>query len=546
MVTHPLGCVYCAWAQPPSRRDPRALLTTPAPGAPNLARRAVHGVLWLGFLNSSASLFVLGLWAYLNRAIPDAPGQMGLWMFVLKLLLFANLVFEGGLTAVLKQRKSLEPDQVAAIGRIQAALGVGGGLLLYLAAPFIAPLFPALPTDELSRLLQLSAPVLALVSLGFTQKSLIERELNFRRVAAIESSSTLVFVALGLWLGRTRGAEGLVYATIGRHLVETSLYWLLGPLTRQIVLGRARWRGIGTQLRFGGSILAQSLLGNMMRHADVLIAGILLTDAAVAVYAQLQIFIALPLSKITMYAARVAFPTFAAVQDEPQRLINGLARLQRLTALAIFPALAGLVAVGPRLFWLYLGPEYHDWLAMAWPALLLLCVGAGTYTYAYGVAVVLNAVGEAEALLKRQALGAVLVVATVAATGAAGFLPMAAGRSLAITAAAILFLALGRSRLGFGAAEIRATVHPALLASVVMGLVVAGLGLALNALFPASDPFALGDATNRAVAASLGSQVLAGIAVYGLALKLLGLDPIAEARNLLSRRRAVEGPASEG
>ena len=388
-------------------------MATPEPGAPSLARRAVHGVLWLGILNSSASLFVLGLWAYLNRALPDAQGQMGLWMFVLKLLLFASLVFEGGLTSVLKQRKNLEPEQVATIGRIQAGLGLAGGALMYFLAPYAAPLFPALPTAELTHLLQLSAPVLILVSLGFTQKALIERDLDFRRVALIESSSTLTFVALGIWLGPKHGAAGLLYASMGRHGLETALYWLLGPLTRQIVLGRARWSGIGPHLRFGFSIFGQSLLGNLMRHADVLIAGVMLTDAAIAVYAQLQIFIALPLSKITMYAARVAFPTFAHVQDHPERLASGLAKLQRLTALAIFPALAGLVAVGPRLFWLYLGPAYHDWLAVAWPALLVLCVGAAVYTYAYGVAVVLNAVGEAGALLKRQAVGALLVVVTV-------------------------------------------------------------------------------------------------------------------------------------
>ena len=312
--------------------------------------------------------------------------------------------------------------------------------------------------------------------------------------------------------------------------------------TKQIVFGRARWRGIATHLRFGGSILAQSLLGNMMRHADVLVAGILLTDAAVAVYAQLQIFIALPLSKITMYAARVAFPTFAHLQDEPQRLINGLSRLQRLTALAIFPALAGLVAVGPRFFWLYLGPEYHEWLSLAWPALLVLCIGAGLYTYSYGVAVVLNAVGEAEALLKRQALGAVIVVATVALAGTAGFIPMAAGRSAAITVAGLLFLWLGRSRLGFGWAQIRGTVHPALMASVAMGLLVAGVGLAGSSLLPASDPFALAAASSKAVIGVLGAQVLAGVGLYALLLKLMGLAPLAEARALMSRGRAVDGP----
>ena len=86
---------------------------------------------------------------------------MGLWLFVLKLLLFTNLVFEGGLTAVLKQRKSLDPGQVTAIGRIQALLGLGGALLLFACAGWLAPLFPALPTEELERAGEILGKLLA-------------------------------------------------------------------------------------------------------------------------------------------------------------------------------------------------------------------------------------------------------------------------------------------------------------------------------------------------------------------------------------------------
>lgn len=507
---------------------------------PSLTRRAVSGVLWLGLLNSTASLFVLGLWSYLNRAMgDDAPAEMGLWQFVLKLLLFTNLVFEGGFTAVLKQRRGLGPGQVATIGRIQAALGIAGGALLWLLAPRLAPLFPALPTGELTHLLRLCAPVVAIVSLGLTPKALIERELSFRRVALVESSSTMLFVGLGIWLGARRGAEGLVIATLVRHGVETLLYWGLGPLRGALLFARSSWEGMAGHLRFGASILAQGLLGNLLRHSDVLLAGILLTDVGVGLYAQLQLFIALPLSKISMYALRVAFPTFASVQDAPERLLNGLVRMQRLTALTVFPALAGLVAVGPRLFSLYLGPEYDEWLHLAWPALLLLCGGAAVYTYAYGVAVVCNAVGRAHELLLRQLAGVVLVVGSVSVAGQLGFLPLAAGRSVAVALAGLLFLHFGRRVLGFGWRAVAASLRAALPAAVLMGLAVASLGLAADALWPASDPFRFEEGSRLAVAGVLLLQLAAGAASYLGLLRFFGYDAFAEGRELLGRRRAV-------
>ena len=52
-------------------------------------------------------------------------------------------------------------------GLTTGAIGtfVGGGALLYALAPVLAPLFPALPADELTRLLQLCAPAVVLVAL---------------------------------------------------------------------------------------------------------------------------------------------------------------------------------------------------------------------------------------------------------------------------------------------------------------------------------------------------------------------------------------------
>ena len=384
------------------------------------------------------------------------------------------------------------------------------------------------------------------MSLGLTPKALIERDLAFRRVAVIESSSTMLFFGLGFWLGADRGAEGLVIATLVRHCFETVAYWALGPLRRALIFARSSWTGMVSHLRFGGSILAQGLLGNLLRHSDVLLAGILLTGAGVGVYSQLQLFIALPLSKISMYAMRVAFPTFATVQHAPERLLNGVVRMQRLTALTIFPALAGLVSVGPRLFSLYLGPEYDDWLHVAWPALLLLCVGAAIYTYAYGVAVVCNAVGRAEELLLRQIAGAALVIVTVATTGGFGFLQLAAGRSAAIAVAGLLFLHLGRRVLGFGWRAMATSLRAALPAAVLMGLIVAAAGFLADRLWPASDPFAFETGSRLAVAAVLAGQMAIGVGAYLLLLRLFGYDALGEARELLGRRRAVAAEGAPG
>ena len=273
---------------------------------------------------------------------------------------------------------------------------------------------------------------------------------------------------------------------------------------------------------------------------DVFLVGLLLGAPALAIYRNLQYLIAVPMSKISVYAGRVGFPVFASVKDDPPRLRDGFLRLQGLMALLLFPVLAGLSAVGPRLLGLFFSQRHADQLAEACVILLILCTGAGVLSLSSTASVVMNATGAARAMLSRQVVGTLLVTALVTAASGWGLTALAGGRSIAVAIWSLLILGFALSRVGSRASVLLAKLARPFAAAVGMGLMVALVGQLAGVAWPASSPFpGEGTVSELAVLAVLVTQVGVGVLSYVLLLQAFGAAPLDELRRL--RRRRAEG-----
>ena len=507
--------------------------STPGPG-PSLGRQAFSAVAWLSALNSLGGLGMIGLAWWLNRVLPDAPVHMGQWSVVLSLLLMTSLIFEGGITSVIQQRKELDGDALAGLAWFQITLGAVGACALAAAAGPVARLMASDADEgELSHLIRLASIAVFIISAGLAPKGLLQRDLRFRTVATIEGGATLVTLTLALLFVPRFGVPGLVYATIGRHLVETPLYWTLGTARPWKVLRRPIWSAAKDPLKAGAYMGMQSLLGTAVRQGDVLLIGALTGTVAAGVYRQIQQLVVQPYAKLTMYVARAAFPALSRVQDDPERMLRGVTRIQRLLALAVLPMQVGLAAVAPRLLAEFLGEQYRPHFAVAVPTMMLLCVVAAVTSYAYSLVVALNAAGKAQSVLGRQAAGSAAILAFMAAGAPWGLIGVAAGRVAAAIFHATLFLGMTEKFFRFGREALARTIREALPAAAACFLVAWIAGLVLTRAWPASEPFAdLG--TSWALRAALALQVAAGAVAYGGTLLALRLDPRAEWRALRS------------
>jgi O-antigen/teichoic acid export membrane protein len=505
------------------------------PSRPSLARTAFTGAAWLAVLNGLGGIAVFALIAWLNRMLPDAPAQLSLWFPVFTLLLLVTLLFELGVGTAIMQRPAMEDAVLGQLGQLLLLQGVLGSVVVWLLAAPFARLSPELPADRAIELVRLAAPIVLLICAGMPPKALMQRNLRFREVAAIESGSTLLYVVVGALMARRWGLEGLVAATAARHLLETVIYWRRAGFPARELFRLHSWRGLGETVRFAAGMAGQGVIGSAVRQGDVYVVLTLFGQPETAIYRQVVNFVQLPFSRLLVHVNRAAVPTFAKVQDDVARTARGLQRMQRLAALLLFPALAGLAAVAPRLLSAYLGPQYGPAdLAAAVRVTWLLCLGGAAYTYAYSSGVVINAAGHSGAMLLRQAVAAVAVFGFMIAGARHGFAGLAAGRTLAGFVTAGLFLDLARRRLSFDVRAIGRTLKEALPASLILLAVVGGAGWLAGRAWPQSAPG--GD--DRAVLAVLAGQVALGVIAYPLVLLLFGVNPTRDVLSALRRRKA--------
>ena len=506
-----------AWHDRPLiRRGP--LSDSPAPNR-SLTRIAFAGAAWLSVLNGIAGLALLGLNVWLNRSLPDAPIAMGTWNLVLRLLLMTSLIFDGGIPAAIMQKEEISRGALAALSWLQVSLGLVGAALIYSLAIPLASLWADYPQAELSSCFRWAAPAVALIALGLPPKAVLQRDLRFRVVATIESCSTLALIAAGIALAPTLGPRALVVGMLLRHGSETILYWAFSSLGFRIFVQRFDFPSVAERLRFGASMAGQSLLGTLMRQGDGLLVGYLAGPIAGGLYGQLQALVVQPFAKLTLYVARAAFPTFAKTKDDPERLLRGLGKMQRLLALCVFPALVGMAAVAPRLLAVLLGRQYADHMGLAVPAFQVLCLGALLFTYGYSTAVALNAIGLSRPLLIRQAIGLLAVLLFMAAGSPWGLFGVSIGRALASALIAILYLDMARAILGFSWRMAGDGIREALPASLACFAVAWGAGLVVDRFLPSLAPH---------LPLVLGAQSLLGALVYAATLMLRGVRPRAE------------------
>jgi PST family polysaccharide transporter len=150
-----------------------------------------------------------------------------------------------------------------------------------------------------------------------------------------------------------------VWALVGQALAAS----LCGVITLWSVSGwrpgfAFRWRHFRELSWFGANVMGFKLLNLLTQRIDSLLIGSLLGATALGYYTVAwRIFHALT-KLLTSVMTRVAFPVFARLQDEPERLRRAFYEATQLTSLVTFPAFLGLAALAPDLLPFLFGAQW--------------------------------------------------------------------------------------------------------------------------------------------------------------------------------------------
>lgn len=321
----------------------------------SVTAKAVRGSLF----NVGSSVFTLSI-GFVRSLIlarlllPEHYGVVTLALFFVTLV---GLLGQFGFNSALVHRERADERALST----HFVLQTGTALLLFSIALLLSPLlrlwYPSM--EGLASVFLVLAFLQILKAVGQTPRVLLEKELEFKPIAIIDSVKSVIKTVIPIsmaWYGF--GLWSLVAEEACEIVVSTTGVWLAHPWRATLSLdGKiARW-----YLRFGSLMLLSSFLGFVLVQFDDFWVGSTLGSAALGFYSVAYNFARFPKRAISNPTLQVFFPTFAKVQEDRLLLSRTFYRLSSFLVRLGFLASGAFALVAPEFVRLLIGSK---WLPM--------------------------------------------------------------------------------------------------------------------------------------------------------------------------------------
>jgi PST family polysaccharide transporter len=470
--------------------------------------------------NSGASAlrlaFQLGLLPVLARLI--GPSEYGLVALAMPVILFANVIADGGLVQALgRQREASRTEESSAFW-----VTVGVGLALALAA--CAGAFPigwALRQPRLPGLILALSPILLMNSLTAVSNGRIIRERRFATFAMGDVLATLAGAATAL-LAATHGLGAWSLVAQQLALWICKLVWITTRGGARIGLV-FRWSEVRDLVTFGANNIGATIADFLARNVDNMIIGGVLGATPLGYYAMAYQLIRVPDMLISGPFWLYIFTALSRAAHQGNRAaIQELAGSGlRLGAAALAPLFCGLALVADLAVPVFLGPK---WTGAIGPLRFLAVTGFG-FSMCSIMASMLMGMGRAALQFRLSLRMGLATIVTVAAAVPFGLQAVAAALACGVWTVAFYYVGqLARDLQTTRTALLKGLV-PAAVGCVALALAV----LAVRVLLRAAP-----------LSVELAAAVPAGAAAYAATIWLLAR------RRLLAAARAFGRAHADG
>ncbi len=292
--------------------------------------------------------------------------QVGLASLVMSIGMVVEAFNGLGTSEALIQARAVSRLQLDTLFWYILAASVAMGGLTLLAAPWIAALYGA---GGMAAYFLVIAAKQPLVGAALIPLAIMNRELRYERIAAVNVCATLAAALTRLGLGEAgAGAWALVagYAASG-------LYTLIGATIAQPF--RPRWRfrlrAARPLMRFGLRAAAAGAAEQMFKNVDYLLVGLFYGAAQLAIY-RVAFDVAMePAMAVGTIVNRTALPVFARIATIRSHMAQTLTWSLHKIAILVAPLMAGLALAARPLTSLLHDHAGHSYAAAATPLVIL-------------------------------------------------------------------------------------------------------------------------------------------------------------------------------
>jgi PST family polysaccharide transporter len=335
------------------------------PGEASLKKASGYGLA----ISFAAQLlrFVLQFITSIIMARLLLPEHFGLLAMAAPILGFVQLFADLGLTQATVQRPKINQTELSFMFWISAAVSIGMGLIVILAAPLGAAFYGE-PSAAL--IIMALGAIMMVGGLGIQHGALLNRNLRFGSLAAIDIISFVVGALAGI-VAAIQGAQywAIVISQALTTLTAVSLSWVLAGW---LPSGFAMVPTARSLLGFGGNVTAFNVCNYFARNLDNVLIGRFLGDVQLGYYDRAYKLLLLPLAQINSPIGKVATPILARSLGDTPKYRRIYHRLLSLIIILTYPGVIVACVAGPLLVETVLGSQW----AAAGPVFQVLAVGA--------------------------------------------------------------------------------------------------------------------------------------------------------------------------
>lgn len=283
------------------------------------------------------------------------PKDFGLVAMVTALTGVLNLFRDFGLATAAVQRTSITNQQVSTLFWINLLIGALLTCLAVVCAPLIADFYHE---PRLRWVTVALAGTFLFNAAGVQHSALLQRQMRFTTLAAIDIGSLLASTAVGIGMA----VLGLGYwALVGMTLTIPVVYSISVWLTSAWIPGLPHRKiGIRSMMQFGGTITLNSVVVYVAYNLEKVLLGRYWGADALGIYGRAYQLVSIPTDNLNSAVGEVAFSALSRIKDDPHRLkvyfLNGYALLVTVT----LPITIACTLFADDLIFVVLGPKWSE------------------------------------------------------------------------------------------------------------------------------------------------------------------------------------------
>lgn len=309
-----------------------------------LQKKARLGFFLLAGRTVVLQLLVLGGNIFLARKL--TPKEFGIFAIVQFALTFLSFFGDAGLGGALIQKKD-PPTQAELSSVFLAQVGMSCVVvgLAWIGSLFLHRIWSDVPSGSVWLLRALSFSVV-FTSLRVVPSILMERDMQFGRLSAIDITGTVAFYISAVWLSATGVG---VWALVVGVLVQGAVGLVMGvwarPWKPSLILDRAALRSMA---RFGIPFQLKNIVGFINGAVMPIYAGTALGAKSVGLIGWAQSTAYLPL-RLVDTISRVNFPLYSRLREQPAVFEDSLSRSIQLCGMVTLFYVGILFGIAPPL-----------------------------------------------------------------------------------------------------------------------------------------------------------------------------------------------------